>query len=388
MPARRFLWVIAILIMLVIAAAFAWRLFGDRLLETAMVPSAAYTPPPAASGPDYAEKASWAARPDLPDDAARWAPQGYAAAPRPGVAVFFVPPTAYFDRGHWNAPLSRADIDYRLDLFLRGEASIFNGVGAVWAPRYRQATFGAFLTDKPAAAQALDLAYGDVKAAFAAFLAAIPKDQPIILAGHSQGSRHLLHLLQDVVAKDPKLTARIVAVYAPGWPVSVEADLPALGLPPCTAPDETGCLLVWQSFAHDADIKLLRHVFDSAPGMTGAPRHGTGILCVNPIAGTATTEPQPAEANAGSLVPSADFKSGTLVPKAIPAACLPSGVLDIGPAPQGYNDFILPHDNYHVYDYPLFWANVRADAERRVDALAAAHHDPAAAVRPSAGEAD
>jgi hypothetical protein len=28
--------------------------------------------------------------------------------------------------------------------------------------------------------------------------------------------------------------------------------------------------------------------------------------------------------------------------------------VDMGP-------YVLPGNNYHVYDYPLFWANVRAD---------------------------
>ncbi len=370
MLARRFLWVIAILIMIVLAAAFAWRLAGDRLLEVAMVPSVQYAPPPARSGPDYADKANWLARPDLPDDAARWTPDGATPPATTKVAIFFVPPTAYFDRGHWNAPLPHdAATEYRLDLFLRGEASVFNGVGAVWAPRYRQATFGAFLTAKPEAAEALELAYADVRAAFAAFLAAVPKDAPIILAGHSQGSLHLLHLLKDVVARDPKLRARVVAVYVPGWPVSVEADLPALGVPACTAPEQASCLLSWLSFADDADIALVRRMFDRSPGFTGRPRAGTDILCVNPLAGMVTDAAEPASANPGALVPSADFKSGMLRPGTIGALCLKNGVLDIGPPPPGFDSYVLPHDNYHVYDYPLFWAAIRADVARRVAAF-------------------
>jgi hypothetical protein len=30
---------------------------------------------------------------------------------------------------------------------------------------------------------------------------------------------------------------------------------------------------------------------------------------------------------------------------------------------------VLPGNNYHVFDYSLFWANVRADAERRLKAF-------------------
>ena len=372
MPARRFLWVIAILTMLVIAAALAYRLFGDRMLRAALVPTAPFTPP-AAAGPDYARLGNWVAHPGLPSDPARWTPDGFAAAPRPGVAVFFVPPTAVFDRDRWNAALDDAATNDRLKLFVRGQATVFNGVAAIWAPRYRQATFGAFLTDKPEAQRAIDAAYGDVKAAFAAFLAAQPPARPIILAAHSQGSLHLLRLLKEVVASDPALKARIVAIYAPGWPISVEADLPALGFPACASPDQTGCVLSWQSFATDGDFTAIRTAFDAQPGLTGAPRRGTTILCSNPLTGVAappaTAAAAPPAGNLGSLVPSADFSGGTLVAKGIGARCLPSGVLDIGPAPGGFTRYVLPGGNFHVYDYALFWVNLRADAERRVAAF-------------------
>jgi hypothetical protein len=38
MLARRFLWIVAIIIMIVIAAAFAYRLFGVQLIRAALVP--------------------------------------------------------------------------------------------------------------------------------------------------------------------------------------------------------------------------------------------------------------------------------------------------------------------------------------------------------------
>jgi len=33
---------------------------------------------------------------------------------------------------------------------------------------------------------------------------------------------------------------------------------------------------------------------------------------------------------------------------------------------------VLPGNNYHVYDIPLFWANTKADVARRVDAMQSA----------------
>jgi hypothetical protein len=362
MYARRFLWVIAILTMIVIAAALAYRLFGDRLMQWALVPGVEFTTPPVSETPDYDKLASWAAHPGLPKDPARWAPEGFSAAPRPGAAVFFVAPTVLTDRSKWNAALS--DEPERMDAYLRNQASIFNSVAAIWAPRYRQATYGAFLTQKPDAQKALDLAYADVLAAFDAFVAAQPKDTPLILAGHSQGSLHLLRLLKERVAGTP-LAARIVAVYVPGWPISVTADLPALGLPACHIADETGCILSWQSFAEPAEYKAVRDAFDRGQGLAGLPRLGTAMLCVNPIEGVETTTAAPPNANFGALVPVEG--GGTLRPKTIGATCTSTGILTIGAPPPGFEAFVLPGNNYHVFDFPLFWANLRADAERRVD---------------------
>jgi hypothetical protein len=374
MLARRFLWIIAILTFLAILAALAYALFGDRLIAAALVPTTEYVTPPQRETPDYAKPASWLARPNLPADAARWTPKGYAAAPRPGIAAFYIVPTSIFDRSKWNASIADTaddhDVGKRMNLFLRAQASIFNGVAGIWAPRYRQATFGAFLTDKPEATEALDLAYHDVLAAFDAFIAAQPLDRPIILAGHSQGSLLLLRLLKDRVAGKP-LQKRIVAVYAAGWPISITADLPALGLPPCDDAEQTGCILAWQSFAEPANFTAVRSHFDIGMGLAGLPRRDTSILCVNPLAGAATEVEMPAADNLGSLVPNEDFTGGTLIAKGVPARCLPSGILDIGPTPGGYNSYILPGNNFHVYDYPLFWANLRADVERRAGSFGA-----------------
>jgi hypothetical protein len=374
MLARRFLWIVAILIMLVIAAAFAYRLFGEKLLRAALVPCIEFDAAAAGPAPDYAEVKSWLARPDLPKDAARWTPEGYTAAATPGVAVFYALPTALIDRSRWNAPIGDAEVDKRSEMFLRMQASVFNGIGGIWVPRYRQATSGAFMTAKPEAGKAMDLAYADVLAAFDAFVAAQPPARPIILAGHSQGSMHLLRLLKERVAGTP-LAARIVAVYIGGWPVSLTADLPALGLPACASPDQAGCILSWQSFARPADYRAVREAFDTylngGRGLAGGARKGTALLCSNPLAGAATTAAVPASANLGSLVSNADFTGGSLVAKGIGAQCTDAGTVDIGDPPSGFDAFILPGNNYHIYDYPLFWANLRADAERRVGGIEA-----------------
>ena len=370
MLARRFLWIIATIIILVIAAAVAYRLFSRQLLAAALVPSVSFAASKVEPAPDYRQLAAWDANPGLPSNPARWTPPGVAVAAHPKAAVFFVTPTAYLTRDRWTMPFDDAATNGRIGLYLRNQASVFNGVGTIWAPKYRQATFGAFLTTKPDAARALDLAYGDVARAFDAFVAAVPPDAPIILAGHSQGSRHLLRLLHERIA-GRSLARRIVAVYAVGWPISLTADLPALGLPACATPAATGCLLAWQSFAEPAEPAGVREVVDRQPGLTGAARRGTALLCTNPLIGTASPAAVPAARNRGSLVPGAtDGEGGKLVAGGIGATCR-GGFLSIGDPPAGFDRYVLPGNNYHVYDYNLFWADIRVDAERRVATFAA-----------------
>src|SRR3569623_2748869 len=124
----------------------------------------------------------WIARPDKPGNPALWSPVGFSPADASEVTVFFIHPTSYLVRAHWNAPLDDKEANDRAAFFTRGQASAFNEVGAIWAPRYRQAAFGAFLTDQPAATKAIDLAYRAVLLAFDQFLAQAGA-RPILLAG-------------------------------------------------------------------------------------------------------------------------------------------------------------------------------------------------------------
>lgn len=366
MLARRFLYIVAAVVVLVLAGAFAWRLFGPELLRAALVPSVEFAASPQDGRPDYAQVTGWDAHPDIANNPARWTPAGYKPAPKPLAAVFFVTPTAYLGRDRWNMPFGDSATNTRLALYLQGQASTLNGVGAVWAPRYRQAVFGAFLADSPDARRAIDLAYSDVVRSWEAFVAANP-DQPIILAAHSQGSLHLLRLMKERLAGTPVLK-RVVVAYIVGWPISVEADLPALGLPACDASAQTGCILSWQSFAEPAEPQAIRTAFDALPSLTGISRAGTRILCSNPLLGRASDEAVMAAANLGSLVPGASLADATLIAGGIGAQCLPSGVLSIGPPPAKFDNYVLPGNNYHVYDYALYWVNVRADAEARMNA--------------------
>lgn len=364
--ARKFLYVVATLIVLVIAGAVAYRMFGNDLLRRALVPGVAFRAEPTIPSRLYADRTMWFARPGLTDTPVDWLPPGVKRTTPGNAEVFFIHPTSFVGTDRWNAALDDAETNDRARIFLRGQASAFSAAGQVWAPRYRQATFGAFLTSEDAAEQALDLAYHDIESAFDRFLGEIDSKRPIILAGHSQGALHLTRLLREKVAGTP-LARRIVAAYVVGWPVSRATDLAALGLPECKAADQAGCLLSWQSFSEPADPALIVEQYDASTGFDGRLRANTPMVCTNPLTGTADAQ-APASANLGTLIPDESLQNATMTPGLVPAACGPRGFLSIGDSPPDLGPYVLPGNNWHVYDYSLFWANVRADALRRLAA--------------------
>lgn len=410
--ARKFLYLIAGIVVLILIGALALAMWSREATEIAFVPRGDFVEQAPLAANAYNDPAMWYSRPGMGlSDPARYEPAvaetmadaatrtpspGNPAAERslpaggiqversrpgdparageaPPFAVFFVHPSSYIpvalsEQASWNAAPGDAETEGRARLFIRGMASAFNRADEIWAPKYRQAVAGAFLTDRPEANRAIDAAYSDVREAFRFFLASVPADKPIVLAGHSQGALHVLRLLREEAAGKP-LQRRIAAVYAIGWPISVEHDLPALPLPACAAPTQAGCIVAWSSFAEPADPEMLLARYSRTPGFDGQPRGEGPILCVNPLTGGAGGS-APASANLGTLVPRSDLSGGDLVVGAVPARCDPQGLLLIGDPPR-LGPGVLPGNNYHVYDIPLFWKNLQGDVVRRVEAWTA-----------------
>ena len=375
--ARKFLYFVAFCIVLVISGRIVYELFAEELAEIALVPSGEFKPVKPLEANAYEDSKLWYSRPGIGvSDPARWQP-AYAADrgvlptpadPQQRFAVFFVHPTSYLNRASWNAPLENGgdpEAERIARVYLRGMASPFNAASEIWAPRYRQATMGAFLTDAPEGKQAIDAAYADVREAFRYFLSSVDPETPIVLAGHSQGALHLKRLLAEEIKGSP-VAARLVAAYVIGWPVSTLHDLPVMGIPACAAPDQTGCVISWSSFAEPAEPAMVLDAYATMPALDGQKPGSDPMLCTNPLTGTPGGA-APATANLGTLVPEDSMEKGELQPALVPARCDKRGLLLIGPPPE-MGSYVLPGNNYHVYDLPLFWANTKADVARRVDA--------------------
>ena len=120
------------------------------------------------------------------------------------------------------------------------------------------------------------------------------------------------------------------------------------------------------SFGEPANADLILKEWSKTKGSTGGERRQADVLCVNPVTGTKNGAATP-EDNPGTLVPSADLRSGALQPGAVGAHC-DKGLLILDGAIPALGPFVLPGNNYHVYDYALFWGAIRPMRQRRLAA--------------------
>lgn len=313
----------------------------------------------AGPAPDYTEATSWAVLPGHPSAAQKVPPGLPTPVPADTIAdVFYLYPTTYFWHfGRWNAPMSLRRLHrYTNRTSIRAQASIFTGVGRLYAPHYRQATlYTYFDKEHPASKPAQDLAYADVKAAFQYYLAHYNHGRPFILAGHSQGGYHATRLLHELVDNNPQLRKQLVAAYLIGCQARPDEyqHLPAL-----RDSLQTGGIIAWNTAQRGTDYP---------------PYHG--LLATNPLTWTLDTANAPAALNRAGVP--LNFKR---IDPHLTAAQSQNGLLWVDdPHRSGYPRLHIPglkalSVSYHIVDYNLFYLNVRENARARVRAWQSTVH--------------
>lgn len=303
------------------------------------------------AAPDYSLDENWAALPwreDVADSLPN--PQLKDVQPEAAADVFFLHPTTYtHKRGFdgWNGPVDNPRLNQRTDGgTILYQASIFNGVGKVYAPRYRQAHLHAYFTKKNrvAARRAFDLAYEDVRRAFQYYLDHHNNGRPIVLATHSQGTTHGIRLVKEFFDGKP-LRDQLVAAYLVGIPVRRDTFRQ---VPPCETPLQTGCFCSWRTFKKGYE-----------PG--NLPM-GPEIAVTNPLIWKPGEEPVPKSENLGGVL--RDFN--VILPN-LASAQIYNGVLWTE-KPKFPWSFLFTRRNYHIADYNLYYLNVRRNAQDRVAA--------------------
>lgn len=343
---------------------------------------------------DYSEPQSWAAHPERPSRATMTpaqAPSAKTTLDDTAADVFYLYPTAWFDRGRWNDPLNDAKALELVDqIVIPSEASAFNQCCRVYSPRYRQATLGAFYGERADATKAFALAYADVERAFDAYLAAAPPDRPLIIAGHSQGSMHALRLLARI-DQDPALYKRLVVAYLPGYAIPLSLYKTHFEhIKPCERPEQTGCIAAWDTYREGADVDGAEPLvyWSKAPDQLITFPKDSPRQCTNPITWRADKVASPKQAHLGAVVPDnrgepvvfrklifgdepLGFKVVGLkkpMPKLISARCDGAAlrVPDLDDV-KGYPEAQETQPgNYHLLDYELFYMDISHNALERV----------------------
>jgi len=336
------------------------------------------------AAPDYRDARYWAALPDKRDGADATPIGMRNRQADAAVDVFYIHPTTYFSRAGWNQPLDDEDANRGTEFALRAQASAFNEVGRIYAPRYRQMTLNGYLSASDSDRdKALDLAYRDVRAAFDEFLSQRSHGRPFIIAAHSQGSGHGLRLLSELMsdlAPDPALRKRLVAAYLIGAAVPQDAlqqTVPGIAL--CATPQQTGCAVFYNTIESGAfdpgeRPKRFERVRAWYPGgfrSVERPR----LLCVNPVTWRADGEASPLSAHRGALHAERNRPLPEPQPRRVSARCDDDGLLQTTLPDGEWRQWWFGGDQ-HVNDYQLFYMDIRANAAQRVAALT---HSPVAA---------
>lgn len=304
--------------------------------------------------PDYARLENWAAHPDKTDPAdlspsPTTAPNLQAEA---AVDVIFLHPTTYTgdrrDERQWNAALDFSYTNQKTDEgSIQYQASVFNGAGRVFAPRYRQAHLHVFFTkkDTTAARQALEIAYADVRAAFEHYLKHWNKGRPFIIAGHSQGARHAMFLIRDLI-EGKSLEKQLVAAYIVGWPVRQGFFKT---FQPCQSPEQTDCFCSWRTWERRFGK---RKAFER------------DVVCTNPLTWTTAERAYaPRSLNAGAVL-----RPFTKIYPQSTDAEVYRGIL-LARKPKFKGSILFIRKNYHVGDLNLYYMNVRENAQTRARAF-------------------
>lgn len=361
MARRIALLAIAVLLVAIIVAWINREPLMMYYFVSQIAPDHDFDPARLPAAPDYRDPDAWAALPET-TDLADVRPPGADTRHTPAAPVFFLHPTTFISPAGWNQPLGDETTDWiTRQRILRHQAATFNGCCDIHAPHYRQATFYSFMEpfideSKDNGKQALDLAFADIRNAFADFLQRIG-DADFLIAGHSQGTLHATRLLREDIMGTP-LQSRLIAAYLVGYSLTTE-DLEDMGLPVCATPRSTGCAVGWNAVETD----------------NGNEQNDAQNVCVNPLTFDLARPAATAEANLGGIgfpryeraAKGEDLDAMTVEPAAADATCS-NGQLQIADLRSDAFPVRLWSSSLHVYDYSLYHLNIRQNAIERVRA--------------------
>jgi hypothetical protein len=305
--------------------------------------------------PDYALLNNWAAHPlkkDASDSVPKSLKENYKADTT--VDVFFIHPTTYTSNEKefgLNADINNEALNIKTDnSTILYQASVFNAVGNVYAPRYRQAHLGNYFPktkdDTINAINAFELAYQDVKNAFIYYLKNCNKGKPIVMASHSQGTTHAKRLIKEFFDGKP-LQQQLVVCYLIGMPVEWNWFN---NISACAKPNSVGCFCSWRTFKEEYKPEYVFREKDS-------------MIVTNPITWDVDITNASRKENPGTIL-----RNFNKVKKGIVNAQVTNNVL-WSKKPKFFGNIFLTTKNYHIADYNFYYLSIRNNVQQRVAAF-------------------
>ena len=241
---------------------------------------------------------------------------------------------------------------------LNMERGIYEDSTRMFAPFYRQMAMNGYkLEDKEERDRRLQLAYNDVSASFAYYLANENDGRPMILAGFSQGSDMVYRLMEEYFGTE-EMQEKLVAAYAIGWACTEEMVEKYPQVVPAKSEDDIGVVISFDCEAPEVTETIINPA-------------GQKAYSINPLNWKTDSTPADKSLNIGACFTNSkgaiknemeglcgcyiDEERGALkvtdvLPEAYPA------VIDV-----------FPEGAYHVYDYQFFFRNLQENVKHRVE---------------------
>jgi len=320
----------------------------------ATAPSITASTTVANTAPDYANPSNWLA---IPQTATK------------KVDVFFLSDTTYSKATPTSpdiGPIDDPQMQQGAKAKLTTTAAAFETIGNIYAPYNRQVD-SQYKSTLPIPQQ-LSLEAGiptsDAVAAFDYFIKNMNDGRPFILAGHSQGSNLIANILSGYMKQHPDLYKRMIAAYVIGFSITGDYLTQNPQLKFATGPDDTGVII---SYNTEAPVMKVTN-----------PVTMPGGIAINPITWTTSETPASVAQSLGGI--EVDPQTGEAV---VDASGNPVQVPHYADAQVNKQRGVVicstPDPNqfapgnpaaaagiYHIYDYPLYFFDIRANAENRV----------------------
>jgi hypothetical protein len=355
------------------------------------------------SPPDYHQATSWMALPTTADDAdVIPAECGENRQSTASIDTFYLHPTSFSSSTQNNGPIHDIQSQFLSDGgSLNQQASVYNGISKVYAPRYRQASqeiqdaFGTWNNNNGSdlftpMQEAMDVAFNDVVAAFETFIETYNVDKkskhnrPYIIASHSQGTMHGKRLIKYINTKSKtmhpiymKAKKHLLFAYIIGNTIAANNEMPSW-LPLCENATSLHCYVTWNTYVKGGNpdhwlVKLRNY----KTTMNNTNNTAT-LACVNPLDWKLGSHTANKSLHYGSFGILGSLFLTNFNEHFVSARCTNEGIVEISPDPTIFPGWPYFKDitfkgngELHAYDYNMFYRNIRYNVWERSEAAKA-----------------